>query len=293
MGSCHHLSNPADRQSLIQASSRIIQPKFLRISVELQRQALKTFHQDLSGSDEDSSWDSPERPSARNLAVLTSCPEIFNWIHSKFSELLFELRHFNEKDPEKPDCFSPLPEIPVQDKSWNLRQVLLAFPDAEAFKEVAFRLLSGSCSVCFLSADSKDVVHVAKCFTALLPNDSGFNLREETNGWHFCNTDECLNSFKVNLASGAKLEAVGTIDQASSSSRLIRDLYEVVAKLEVDWSVVQVQLEGLRDRWATLAKVWKATKKTEESLKKEFLRLKSLSNADIKILDFWTSAANK
>ena len=290
MGSCHHVRILADRQSLIQASSRIIQPKFLRISVELQRRALNTFHQELSSTEDDAAWHSSVRPVSRNLAILTSCPEIFNWVHSKFSDLLFELRHFNAKDPEKPDFFAPLPKNPATETSWSLRKILVAFPDSEAIKDVAFRLLSGSRSVCFVSQDSKDIVDVAKCFTALLPNESSFSQKDKHNGWHFCDSDDCSNSLKVFLTSGGQLETVGTIDPASSSSRLVRELHEAVAKLEVDWTVVQVQLLGLKDRWTSLAKVWKATKKSDEALKKEFLRLKSLNCADIKVLDFWASA---
>ena len=62
-----------DRPSLLQATSEVIQPKLLRISLELQNRALAKFHLDVSSSDESGSW---VRGPPRNLQVLTSCPGV-------------------------------------------------------------------------------------------------------------------------------------------------------------------------------------------------------------------------
>ncbi len=151
------LTTTTDRQSLIQVSSGMAQQKFLRVIVELQRRALQTFHRDLSDENERNEWFGSSTSGSRNLAVLTSCPEIFTWIHSEFSDLLFQLFLLNFKDEAKPEYFVPLLNDPEEEVDWNLRKILSAFPDPDQFKEILFRFISGGASVCFLAPSDKDL----------------------------------------------------------------------------------------------------------------------------------------
>ena len=278
-----------DRQSLIQASPRIVQPKLLRISVELQRLSLSKFHQDLAAADVDAdqSWFDRNPSVSRTLSVLTSCPEIFSWIHSKLSELLLELHlsQFCEKD-----AVVDLPkEVPFQETSWSLRKVIFMLSDSDLFKGITYQILSGIFSVCFESNSSHVCRDISKCFISLLPNELEMSVTNTSGFWHSCFHSDCRKLLKVKLISENRFEVDGPVDSASLSSQLVRQVFEIVSRSEVAWQVSLVQLQALKDRWISQAKIWTATRKCADSLQKEFLKMRNLKQSDIQILDYWSS----
>ena len=247
----------------------------------------------MEKDDEDNEWFGANAAS-RNLAVLTSCPEIFNWIHSNFAGLLFELCFGNVEADEKPNFFVPIQTFGETKCFWNLRKVFAALSNPDFFKDIVFKLFTGHGNVCFQSASDDECYNVAKCFNTLLPNEVSYVLRKESNYWHCHATadHDCEIVLKV-IKSENLFEIVGHVERESLSSQLVRQVFEIVAKTDVDWSVAQVQLQAFRDCWSSQAKVWSEMGKSANSLRKQYLRLKSLKDADIKILDFWASLLEK
>ena len=272
-----------DRQSLIQATSKIVQPKLLRISVELQRRALAKFHQDLAADDEH--WFDRNPSVSRNLSVLTSCPEIFSWIHTKFSELLLELHLSQFCDAIK---LADLPkEVYFQESSWSLQKIILLLSDSDLFKEITFQIISGHFLVCFESNSSRDCQDIAKCFISLLPKEFEMPLKNDSGKWHCCCQTDCQKSLKVRLISETRFVVDGPVNP--TNSQLVQQVFEIVSRNEVAWPVSIVQLQALKDRWISQAKIWAATRKCADSLQKVFLKMRNFKQSDVQVLDYWSS----
>ena len=248
------------------------------------------FHQDVSRDDENEiSWD--QNPS-RNLSVLTSCPDIFTWIHRKFAELLLEL-HLSQSCPDE------LPETIVSNTGfhpetfWSLRKIFKALSDRTVFQETVYQFLSGTNAVCVESVSNQDGADIFSCFNALLPQPVNVLAKNDADGlWHYCIREglkDCQKLLKVRLVDETRFDVSGPVNPDSQSSQLVRQICDVVSKDRVSWQVCLVQLHALNERWISQARIWAATRLSSETLQKEFLKIRNLKQSDVKILDYWTS----
>ncbi len=238
--------------------------------------------------DNETSWD--QNP-WRDLSVLTSCPDIFTWIHRKFAELLLEL-HLNQSCPDKhPESIVSNP-VPFLNSSWSLRKIF-ALSEQTIFQEMVFHFLSGTNAVCIESVSSQDGSDIFNCFNALLPKPVSVVAKSVENGlWHYCKRgglEDCQKMLKVSLVDDSRFDVSGLVNPDSRTSQMVRQICDILSKDRVSWQVCLVQLQALNERWISQAKIWAAVRLSTEALQKEFLKIRNLKQSDVKILDYWTS----